>query len=414
MINVRCIAFIRELIYLYKDFLAHGLLLIREGSPTHMSKILSKLVVLGLLGTLGSIAGACGSSSSNVSSSTTNWATVKSAAGGGGMNDLIAAAKKEGSLTVTTLPADWANYGAIIKDFTAKYGIKITDVNPEGSSQYELDSIKSLKNTTRGPDVVDVGPSFALLGDQEELFAPYKVSNWNNINQQEKAADGSWYYDYGGFISIGYNASVIPIPPTSFADLTNSEFKGGVALDGNPTQAGAAFGGVFAASLANGGSFSNIQPGIAYFKKLSQIGNFVPIAATPAAIQSGQIKASIDWDYLNVAYQKEAAGKVDWKVVIPSDGHYASYYCQAVSKYAPHPAAARLWEEFLYSAQGQNLFLQGFARPVLLGSMVSAGTIDTGSLSLLPAVSGSVQFPSQSQLTTAKQVVLTQWSSISG
>ncbi len=379
-----------------------------------MSKISSKLLALGLLGTLGSVAAACGSSSTNASSQSTDWATAKSATAGGGMNALIAAAKKEGTLTVTTLPADWANYGTIMKDFTAKYGIKITDVNPEGSSQYELDSIKSLKNTTRGPDVVDVGPSFALLGDQEGLFAPYEVSGWNNINPQEKAADGTWYYDYGGYISIGYNASQIPIPPTSFQDLTNPEFKGGVALDGNPTQAGAAFGGVFAAALANGGSLNNIAPGITFFQHLAQIGNFVPIAATPAAIQSGQIKASIDWDYLNVAYQKEAAGKVDWKVVIPSDGLYASYYCQAVSKYAPHPAAARLWEEYLYSTQGQNLFLQGFARPVLLSSMVSSGTVNSGFLSLLPAVSGSAQFPTQAQLTAAKQVVLSQWSSVQG
>ena len=34
----------------------------------------------------------------------------------------------------------------------------------------------------------------------------------------------------------------------------------------------------------------------------------------------------------------------------------AGYYYQAINKDAPHPAAARLWQEFLYSDEGQNLY----------------------------------------------------------
>ena len=45
--------------------------------------------------------------------------------------------------------------------------------------------------------------------------------------------------------------------------------------------------------------------------------------------------------------------------MIPSDASFAAYYDQAISKTAPHPAAARLWEEYLYSTTGQNLWLQG-------------------------------------------------------
>ena len=91
------------------------------------------------------------------------------------MNALIAAAKKEGQLNVITLPADWANYGTIMKDFTAKYGIKINDANPDGSSQDELNAIAQLKSQSRAPDVVDVGTAFAVKGDQEGDWAPYQV-----------------------------------------------------------------------------------------------------------------------------------------------------------------------------------------------------------------------------------------------
>ena len=119
-----------------------------------------------------SSSGSSGSTSSS-SASSTNWATVASVSAGGGMNALIAAAKKEGQLNVITLPANWANYGNIMKDFSAKYGIHITDANPDGSSQDELNAINQLKGQSRAPDVVDIGTAFAIKGDQEGDFAPY-------------------------------------------------------------------------------------------------------------------------------------------------------------------------------------------------------------------------------------------------
>ena len=141
---------------------------------------------------------ACSSSSSSSSStgsstsstSTTNWATATSAAAGGGMSALVAAAKKEGQLNVITLPSNWANYGTIMKDFTAKYGIKINDANPDGSSRTRLNAVNQLKGQSRAPDVLDVGTAFAVEGDQQASSAPYKVATWSNIPADAKAADG--------------------------------------------------------------------------------------------------------------------------------------------------------------------------------------------------------------------------------
>src|SRR5580693_2472350 len=221
---------------------------------------------------------ACSSSSSSSSSgstsSGTDWATATSAQAGGGMTALIAAAKKEGQLNVITLPSNWANYGTIMKDFTAKYGIKINDANPDGSSQDELNAVNQLKGQSRAPDVLDVGTAFGVKGDQAGNLAPYKVASWSNIPADAKAADGTYYADYGGYVAIGYNSATVKTPPTSFADLLKSIYKNQVAINGNPTQASAAFSAVFAAALANGGSLNNIGPGITYFKKLHSAGNF--------------------------------------------------------------------------------------------------------------------------------------------
>jgi putative spermidine/putrescine transport system substrate-binding protein len=360
-------------------------------------------------------AAGCSSSSSGSSASTSskNVSTATDLSEAGGTNALVAAAKKEGQLNVITLPSNWANYGTIMADFTKKYGIKINDANPDGSSQDEINAVNQLKGQSRAPDVLDMGTAFAVKADQEGLLAPYKVATWSYIPASSKAADATSYADYGGYVAIGYNAAKVTTPPTSFADLLKPEYKNEVAINGNPTQAGAAFAAVYAAALANGGSFSNIAPGVAYFKKLHEVGNFVPVTASAATMESGQTPIIIWWDYLLAS--EVGPGVKDLKIVIPSDGHYAAYYDQAISKTAPDPAAARLWEEYLYTTTGQNLWLQGEARPIELPTLISNNTVDEAAYKALPpAPAGTLTFPTQAQQAAAETVVSQQWPSVSG
>ncbi|MCW2877421.1 MAG: transporter substrate-binding protein [Sphaerisporangium sp.] len=336
--------------------------------------------------------------------------TATSAADLGGLDKLVAAAKKEAQLNVIALPPDWANYGEIIQAFTTKYGIKVNSENPDGSSSDEVNAVKTRKGQDRAPDVLDLGTAFALSGAQEGLFAPYKVQTWDKIPDGQKDASGTWFNDYGGYVSIGCDAKRIKQCPQTFADLMKPEYKGKVALNGNPTKSGSAFAGVFAASLANGGSFDDIQPGLEFFKKLKASGNFNPVESTPATVQNGETPISIDWDYLNASYTDQFAAKgVDWKVTVPSDAKYAQYYAQAINKDAPHPAAARLWQEFIYSPEGQNLYLKGYARAVLLPAMQTDGTADAALVAKLPKVDGTPQFASDAQITKAKEALATGW-----
>jgi putative spermidine/putrescine transport system substrate-binding protein len=194
------------------------------------------------------------------------------------------------------------------------------------------------------------------------------------------------------------------------AELKDPQYKGQVALNGNPTQAQAAFAGVWAASLSDGGSLDDIGPGVDFFVELKKSGNFNPVESTPATVLSGETPISLDWDYVNAAQTDElkAAGST-WEVNVPSDGLMGGYYSQAISKFAPHPAAARLWQEFLYSDDGQNIWLKGGARPVRLPAMQDAGTADTAALAALPQVEGTADFPTEDQEAAAKKVVTDRW-----
>ena len=376
-------------------------------------KVLAAATLAGSVATLGLGYGATATSAgaSARTSSSSCWAKATSVASCGGMQALVAAAKKEGHLNVITLPKDWANYGTIMADFTKKYGIQITDANPDGSSQDELNAIAQLKGQSRAPDVLDMGTAFAVKGDQSHLLAPYRVQTWANIPSSAKASDATWYADYGGYVAIGYDPKRVKVPPTSFKDLLKPMYKNMVAINGNPTQAGAAFAAVYAAALAYGGSFSNIEPGIAYFAKLHAEGNFVPVTGSGSTVASGQTPILIWWDYLLAS---EVGPSVPgFKIVIPSDAHYAAYYDQAISATAPDPAAARLWEEYLYSTTGQNLWLEGKARPIELPSLVSGSTVNAAAYKALPPVDGAAKltFPSTAQTAAAETLLAQQWAS---
>jgi putative spermidine/putrescine transport system substrate-binding protein len=301
-------------------------------------------------------------------------------------------------------------------NFTKMYGIKITDANPDGSSADEINAIKSLKGQDRAPDVVDVGMAFAYSGATDGLYAPYEVSTWSDIPGAAKDPSGLWFNDYGGVVSIGCDTHKVAKCPTSFKDLDSPAYKGMVALNGDPTQANAAIQAVTAVGLAEGGSLDDVQPGINFFAKLKKDGVYKPVQATEATIESGETPIVLDWDYLNAAKTAASAAKgVTWTVTVPTDSPVlAGYYAQAINKDAPHPAAARLWEEYLFSVAGQNGFLKGGAHPVEQDAMTTAGSIDAALLAKLPKITGTPVLPNETQTTAIGQTLVNKWASTVG
>ena len=323
---------------------------------------------------------------------------------------MIAEAKKEGRLNVIALPPDWANYGEIIRTFTRKYRIPITSDNPDASSADENQAVRRLKGDPRAPDVLDVSPSQAAIGANEGLYAKHFTRKFKKVPRAMRDNRGFWVGDYWGVVSFGVNTNVVSTIPRTFADLLKPEYRNRVALNGSPLASGSAVAGVFAAALANGGSLGNIGPGIDFFARLKDVGNFIPIQSTPGTIASGQTPVSIDWDYLNLAYIKEfPSARI--RVAVPTDGIYGAHYCQAINATAPHPWAARLWQEFLYSDQGQLLWLKGYSHPALFTDMVGRKVVPKPLLAALPPAGpyAKVKFATPAQSARATALIATEW-----
>ena len=336
-------------------------------------------------------------------------ATATSVSAFGDLAGLEEAAKAEGALNVIALPRDWANYGAVLDAFSAKYPeISITEASPDASSAEEIQAADNLAGQDTAPDVFDVGAAVALANTDK--FAPYQVETWADIPDALKEQSGLWVGDYGGYMAIGYDPDAVPAP-TSLDDLLGDEYKGKVAINGDPTQAGAAFAAVGMASVQNGGSTADFQPGIDFFSDLNAAGNMLKLDVTTATVASGETPVVFDWDYLNAAHQ---ADNKNWKVTILPGTGYAGYYNQAINKEAPNPAAARLWQEFLYSDEGQNLWLAGGVRPVRADAMAAAGTIDQERYAALPEVSGDPVIPTNEQTEAMAAYLADAWTDVVG
>ena len=349
--------------------------------------------------------------------SNAEWSAVKSAADGGGMDALVAAAKAEGELNVITLPRDWCNYGEMMDTFSTKYGIKVNSLNPDGGSADEIQAIIDNKENKgpQAPDVIDVGPAYGPLAKDQGLITPYKVATWDTI-EGANDPDGYYYVDYSGVMVLEVNSDIVKDLPQSYKDLLDPKYKGQIALAGDPRASNQAAQSVYAAALANGGSLDNIQPGLDFFKQLNTMGNLLPLIADSGPIGKGETPITFQWSWNAYANKDTFNGNPNIDIVYPSDVNWGGYYYQAISAYAPHPAAARLWEEYLYSDEGQSLWVKGYCAPARLADLNSRNVLSDELKAKLPdpALLASSIVPSGDQLSAARAAVKDQWDSVVG
>lgn len=350
-------------------------------------------------------------------------AAAASAAGGtfaAPPDALVAAAKQEGQLTVIALPHDWCNYGALIAGFKAKYGIKVNELNPDAGSGDEIEAIKANKGNKgpQAPDVIDVGLSFGPAAKAEGLLQPYKVSTWASIPASSKDADGYWYGDYYGVLAFEVNTDMIDKVPADWPDLLKPEYKNAVALAGDPRSANQAIQSVYAAGLsqAKGDASKADAEGLKFFAALNKSGNFVPVIGKAASLAQGTTPIVVRWDYNALADRDTLKGNPKVAVVVPKTGVVAGVYAQAISAYAPHPNAAKLWMEYLYSDEGQLGWLSGYCHPMRYDELQAAKKIPAALNAKLPPASSykNVVFPTLEQQNATKAAVTKQWDQVVG
>lgn len=337
------------------------------------------------------------------------------------MDEVVAAAEAEGMLTTIALPRDWCNYEGVFRTFQEKYpNITLNELNPNASSAEELEAIRANMNNTgpQAPDVIDVGLAFGPQAKEEGLIQPYMVSTWDSIPEEAKDPEGYWYGDYYGVMSFAVNTDLVEDVPQSFADLLDPQYAGMVALAGDPRASNQAILAVMAAGMARGAEPGQAagEAGLQFFKELNDMGNFVPVIAGSGTLAQGTTPIVIQWDYNALATRDTLNGNPPVEVVVPSDVTLAGVYVQAISAYAPHPNAAKLWMEHLYSDEGQIEWLRGYCHPIRYNDLVERGVVPQELLDALPPAEAYARavFPTIEQVNANRDAVVNGWDSVVG
>ncbi len=332
------------------------------------------------------------------------------------MDILVAEAKKEGTLSTIALPRDWGNYGEVIDSFTEKYGLIYNGLYPDHNSAEEIEAIRQYKDVggDQAPDTVDIGFGLTQTSKDEGLFAPYKVSTWDTIPENLKDAEGYWYGDYYGVLAFQVSRTNVENVPEDWADLLKPEYKGMVAIVGDPVNASLATQTVLAAGLSRTGSLDNAaEAGIEFFRELKERGNFLFTLRDTSieTLASGATPIAPHWDYKGLSNRDILAGTIDLEVVVPKTGILGGAYAQAISAYSPHPFAARLWMEHLYSDEVQLLWLKGYMHPIRYNDLVKNNKVPAELVAKLPPAElyEKAVFPTLEQITKATQYIAENW-----
>lgn len=262
-------------------------------------------------------------------------------------------------------PAEWANWGGVLKAFTQKTGIFIPIDNR--ASGMALSSLIAEKQRPVA-DFVYLGGQFGAQAKANGVLAPYKAPNWDDVPAGLKDPEGYWTAIHAGTLGLFINKAALggkPIPK-SWKDLTDPKYRGMIGY-GEPTTAANGYILAIALNETNGGSFDNFDPAIKFFRSIMANDPILPKQTAYAQVLSGEIPIFVDLDFN--AYRAKYSDKGPIEFVIPEEGTISFPYVAALVAGAPRPEIGKKLVDFVLSDDGQRLWSQAYVRPVRTSAM---------------------------------------------
>jgi len=262
---------------------------------------------------------------------------------------MVAAAEKEGKVVWYTA-VDVKVAEAVKKAFVAKYPKIDVDVERSGSERVFQRINQEYQSNIKNVDVTNSSDaSHFLFWKQQGWLAKHVPPDTAKFPPQGKDPDGMYFAWRSSLSVMGYNTNLIQEKdaPTGYADLLDPKWKGKLAK-AHPGYSGTALTGTYAISKALGWD---------YLEKLSKQGvqQLQSTTATPKSIASGERAVMVDGNEYNMFMEIQAKSPV--KIIYPKEGTPFVTSPTAIFKDAPHPNAARVFQNFIYTVPVQQLIV---------------------------------------------------------
>jgi iron(III) transport system substrate-binding protein len=267
---------------------------------------------------------------------------------------LIEAARKEGKISYySALELNVAE--RLAKAFEAKYPDIAVRVERSGAERIYQ---RIAQEQASGINAVDVAnstdPAHYLDWKARDWLAPYlpeDVAKYFPADQFDP--DGLYATSCGWIEAIGYNTGLVKPEeaPKSYADLLDPKWQGKI-VKGHPGYSGAIMTATFVLVR---------ELGWGYFEKLAQqkIMQVQSAADPPKKLLLGERAVMADGNDYNLLLLKDQGKPVE--VVYATEGSPLIIVPSGIFRSAPNPNAARLFQSFFFSAEGQQLLVDTYA-----------------------------------------------------
>ncbi len=268
----------------------------------------------------------------------------------GSWKDVVAAAKKEGSVTVYSSQHP-RNLALLKKAFEAKYP-QITVEFVRGVDSDLAPKIEAEKQTGRSTADVYVTAAQQWVTDVAEpggFAVDVRGPNFDNpaYNRAKTVDDGKYFLVSAAVLGLGWNTELYPEGLEGYEDLLDPKLQGKIGI----------------AEPASGAyvdfyDFVTEQTGEGFLPQLAKLDPRVYPSTLPItqALTSGELAATLVVQPL--IPEQNAGAPVDWTLTDPVWG--APWKAMVLSS-APHPNAAQVMADFMVSHEGQVAQGQDYA-----------------------------------------------------
>jgi iron(III) transport system substrate-binding protein len=290
---------------------------------------------------------------------------------------MLDAAAKEGKV-VWYASVDVKVAEAIAKAFKDAYPKIDVDVERSGSERVFQRINQEHQSGIKNVDVVNSSDaSHFLYWKQQKWLAAHTPPDVKRYPPQFKDPDG-YYAAWRATLSVmGYNTNLVPAKdaPTGYMDLLDPRWKGKL-VKSHPSYSGTSLTGTYAIVKVLGWD---------YLAKLAKqdVQQLQSTTATPKSIASGERAVMVDGNEYNMFIEIDKKSPV--KIIYPVEGTPFVASPSAIFADAPHPNAAKVFEDFIFTPKIQQFLVdKGGLRSLHPGVKDPAGHTPLAEIKTLP------------------------------